>query len=140
METIKILLVDDRAEIRRSLSRIIGRATDMEVVGQAGDGQEALERIEELRPDVVVMDIEMPVLDGIEATRIVKRRWPEIKVLAFTGLHGPELMDDLKGAGAVAHLEKTRAAELLCPLITAIATAEKPDVIVLDDSGATLFR
>ena len=76
--SIKVLVVDDRASIRAVVRRIVETNPGMELVGEAANGAQAIESVGDLSPDVVVMDVEMPVLGGIEATRFIKERWPEV--------------------------------------------------------------
>jgi DNA-binding NarL/FixJ family response regulator len=84
MNKLRVLIVDDIAQVRQSLSTALSLAGDLLITGQAGDGQEALRLVEELHPQVVVLDLEMPVLDGYETTRRIKARWPECRVVALT--------------------------------------------------------
>jgi two-component system, NarL family, response regulator DegU len=100
-----LLLVDDHQLLRQGLRRAVEEA-GFAVVGEAGDGQEALRLAEELRPDLVLMDVTMPVLDGIEATRLIRARVPETRVVILT-MHGEEeIVDQALRAGAVGYLVK----------------------------------
>ncbi len=103
---IRVLLVDDRSVVREELAIMLGRETDIEVVGQAGDGLEALEQAGRLQPDVVIMDIEMPRMNGIEATRHIKENYPHIAVIGLSLHDDPVHREKMIEAGAVAHLSK----------------------------------
>ena len=89
---IRVMVVDDQELIRQSLKVILSVNADMEVVGIAGDGSETLKVIEECRPDVVLMDIRMPVMDGVECTARIKEKHPEIKVIALTTFDDDEFV------------------------------------------------
>jgi DNA-binding NarL/FixJ family response regulator len=80
----KLLVVDDHPEIRHGLRQMLELETPFEVVGDAANGAEAIERIDEVHPDVVIMDAKMPQMDGPEATRRIKERFPDVQVLAFS--------------------------------------------------------
>ena len=95
---ITVLIVDDSLAISDSLRSILGSHGDIEMIGVASDGEEAVARAVEYRPDVVLMDAQMPGMNGVEATRIVKRRVPETKVL-FMAVHASHI-DDALEAGA----------------------------------------
>ncbi len=84
MNPIKVLLVDDHAEFRKVVHDFLAKLPNITVVGEAANGNEALAQVERLRPDFVLMDISMPLLNGFEATRIIKRDWPSTKVLITT--------------------------------------------------------
>lgn len=101
---VQVLIVDDRPISRNGLRALLGTLPDITIVGEAADGQEAVRLVEELEPDVVLMDVCMPVLDGLAATRIIKKRWPEVKVVVLTMYALPE--HDVMAAGADAFLIK----------------------------------
>ncbi len=84
MNAIKILVVDDHDLFRRGLVEVLEQETDLEVIGEARDGREAIERVEKLSPDVVFMDLNMPGQDGIQTTAYLTQKWPGIKVLVLT--------------------------------------------------------
>jgi DNA-binding NarL/FixJ family response regulator len=87
MKAVKVLIVDDFPQVREELDTILSLAGDIEVVGEASDGTEAIQQAEALKPDVVLMDLEMPVMDGYEATRKIKKDFPTCWVIALT-VHG----------------------------------------------------
>ncbi len=82
--TVRVLIVDDQAMFRQSLRLVLGRQSGLKVVAEADNGQSAIEMVEEHRPDVVLMDISMPVLNGIDATRIIMSRFPETRVIILS--------------------------------------------------------
>jgi DNA-binding NarL/FixJ family response regulator len=86
MKRIKVLIVDDHAEIRRIIREFLNTTANVVVVGEAVDGIDAIDKTEQLDPDVVVMDISMPQRDGLEATRIIKERWPG-KTVVIASMH-----------------------------------------------------
>lgn len=81
---IQALIVDDRHRSRNGLRALLDTCSEIEVIGEAINGQEAVDRTEESQPDVVLMDVRMPVMDGLEATRLIKGRWPTIRVIMLT--------------------------------------------------------
>jgi DNA-binding NarL/FixJ family response regulator len=108
---IRVLIVDDHSVVREGLRMFLVR--DLEVVGEALDGAEALQQARQLRPDVVVMDLLMPVMDGITATRAIRRELPETEVLALTSVLESASVVDAIRAGAIGYLLKdTQPAEL----------------------------
>jgi PAS domain S-box-containing protein len=114
---IRVLLVDDHTVLRQGLRSIVSAYSHFEVVGEAGDGMEAVELVQRLNPDVVVMDINMPNLDGIEATRLIKAYRPDITVIGLSVNQSMVADHKLKAAGASSYLTKESAVETLCRAI-----------------------
>jgi DNA-binding NarL/FixJ family response regulator len=106
MGKITVLLAEDHAVVREGLAELIRREADMEVAGEAGDGEEAVRLVKQLRPDIVLMDIAMPGLNGIEATRQIKATLPQTKILVLTAYDNPEFIAAMIEAGAVGYLLK----------------------------------
>ena len=117
--TIRILLVDDHTVVRKGLRTFLSFDSELEVVGEAADGAEALTRASELKPDVVVMDLLMPGMDGIAATAAIRRALPEIEVLALTSVLEDASVVGAVRAGAIGYLLKDTQAEALCQAIKA---------------------
>jgi DNA-binding NarL/FixJ family response regulator len=137
MEKIKILVVDDHALMRDGIRAILKLCGDMEVLGEAADGREALERIQELQPDVVVMDISMPVMDGMEATRRLKKKYPKIKVLALTQYENREYVFSAIKAGVDGYLPKKAAGS---ELATAIRALHRGEAFLYPSAAAALIK
>ena len=110
---IKVLLVDDNAEVRAALRRIIEKTSDIDVCGEAANGQEAIKGLEKLECDVVVLDVSLPDMSGLEVLKRIKHRWPDRRVL-MVSVHSEELyaIPSLR-AGASGYLTKDKAAEKL---------------------------
>src|SRR5512143_4283741 len=87
---IRVLCADDHPLVRKGIASILANETDVILVGEAGSGQEAVEQFRELRPDVVLMDLRMPEMSGIEATRIIRAEAPETKIIALTSYDGDQ--------------------------------------------------
>lgn len=98
MQLIRVLVVDDNSIVRDALCRIIQRSSDLELVGSASDGLEAVEKAASLAPDVIVMDVNMPRMDGLNATREIARKHPSSQVLMLTMY--PEMARPAREAGA----------------------------------------
>jgi len=116
-KNIRILLVDDHQAARESLSMILGQENNMEIIGEAFDGQMAVELTEELHPDVIIMDVAMPVLNGIEATGRITSEHPDTKVIGFTMNFEANLVEAMQKAGATACLSKSDAIDNLITTI-----------------------
>jgi DNA-binding NarL/FixJ family response regulator len=106
MNRIKVLIADDHRDYRRVVREFLDRMPNVSVVGEAINGGEAVEKVEQLFPDVVLMDIAMPQMNGLEATRIIKQRWPETKVLIATTYDDPAYRLQALEAGAVGYFLK----------------------------------
>ena len=119
---IRVLIVDDHSVVREGLRMFLARDPDLEVVGEAADGAKAIEQARRLRPDVVVMDLLMPILDGMAATRAIRSELPETEVLALTSILGSASVVEAIRAGAIGYLHKdTQAAELRTAIKAAAA-------------------
>jgi two-component system response regulator NreC len=117
MPKIRVLIVDDHTLLRDGICALLDLVPDMEVVGEAGNGREALERVRELQPDVVLMDIEMPLMDGLEASRRIHGRYPATKVLILSQYDDTEHVLDAVEAGVQGFVDKTAAsAELVASI------------------------
>lgn len=102
----KLVLVDDQADFRSGLRDLLSSAAEMEIVGEAAHGEDAVEAVLKLRPDVTLMDIRMPVMDGIAATSAIRARWPDACVLMLTTFDEDALVRDAMRAGATGYLLK----------------------------------
>jgi NarL family two-component system response regulator LiaR len=119
------MLVDDHAVVRSGLSTFLMTCTDMELVGEAANGRQAIDLCQQVRPNVVLMDLVMPGMDGATATRLIREQCPEIQVIALTSFKEQELVQGALQAGAIGYLLKDISAEELANAIRA-AYAGKP--------------
>lgn len=124
MRRIKVLLADDHTIVRKGLLSLLLNQENIEVVGEAQDGRDALDQIERLQPDVVVMDITMPLLNGLEATRQIKRHWPHIQVVILTVHTNEEYIFQILQAGASGYIVKQAAPDELIMAIYAAHAGE----------------
>lgn len=116
-DVIQVMIVDDHGMVRRGLSTILKVKADLELVGEASNGQEALEICEQIQPDVILMDLVMPEMGGVEATRLIRERWPQVQVIALTSFQEKELVREALQAGAISYLLKNVSAEDLAAAI-----------------------
>lgn len=121
---IRVLLVDDQALFREGLHTLLSVWPDLEVVGEAGNGQEALDAAARLIPDVVLMDLRMPVLDGVAATRRLLEKMPQVKIIVLTTFDDDDHVFDGLRAGAVGYLLKDVPSEKLVEAIRAAAAGQ----------------
>src|SRR5690242_820094 len=124
MKRIRILLADDHAVVRQGFKMILGSQADMEIVGEAGNGREAVELAESLKPDIVVMDVAMPELNGIEATRRLASSVPHARVVALSMHKDNVYVREILRAGARGYLLKDSVAGDLVSAIRSVASGE----------------
>ena len=124
MDTIRILIVDDHTVVRDGLSAMLGREDDFEVVGEAQNGLEGVEKATMLKPDVVLMDLRMPELDGVEAMRLIREQGPEINFLVLTTFDTDEYIYDAIEAGAKGFLLKDASREELFKAVRAVSRGD----------------
>ena len=124
MERIKVLIADDHRVVREGLVAILKTKENIEVVGEAQDGQEAVEKARTLEPDVILMDLSMPRMGGVEATRLIKREFPHIGIVALTMYDEQHYIFDLVRAGATGYLLKDTESAQIVEAIRAISRGE----------------
>ena len=132
---IRVLIVDDHEIVRIGLCSVLAQEDEFEIVGQAEDGFEAAELVRQLTPDVVVLDVSMPGLNGTEAARQIKSEAPEVKIVVVSIYDRKEFVLDMLVAGANAYILKTSAAETLIP---AIRTALRGEIYLVPQVATTL--
>lgn len=137
MRKIKLLLADDHAVVRSGLRMLLEAQTDMEIVGEAENGREAVDLAQELHPDIILMDILMPELNGIEATRLVKEVVPDTAVLALTMYEDDQYFFEMLKAGASGYIPKRAAPD---DLVTAIRTVYQGEVFLYPSLAARLVQ
>ena len=135
--TIRLLLVDDHAVVRSGLKMLLGSQREMEIVGEAGSAAEALTETERVQPNVILMDIGLPDKTGIEATREIKNKFPEVYIVALTIHEDEEYFFQMLDAGASGYVPKRAAPE---ELITAIKAAANGEVYLYPSLAKLLVR
>jgi DNA-binding NarL/FixJ family response regulator len=126
MTKVRVVLVDDHAVVRRGLAGLLGSADDIEVIGTAADGDEALTVVRDLRPDVVLMDLQMPGTDGVAATRAIVAEELGVQVLVLTSFSDSERIIGALDAGAVGYLLKDADPDDVIEGVRAVARGESP--------------
>jgi two-component system, NarL family, response regulator LiaR len=134
---IRILIVDDHAVVRQGLRMFLGLDPELEVVGEAGDGAEAVEQVRRLGPDVVLMDLLMPKMDGVAATAAIRAEMPDVEVIALTSVLEDASVVGAVRAGAMGYLLKDTQADDLCAAIKAAAAGQ---VQLSPQAAARLLR
>lgn len=122
MTAIRLLIVDDHLLLRDGIAALLQQEPDIAVVGHAQNGREALDQIPQLNPEVVLMDIAMPVMDGLQATQLIKDKWPKVRVLILSMHDEPEYIRKIMHAGASGYVLKDVSSE---ELLRAIATVHQ---------------
>lgn len=124
MDKIKIIIADDHVVVREGTRRILEQEEDLEVVGEAGDGEEAVDLVARLKPDVAIIDISMPKMDGIEATRRIKSLYPATIILILTAYDDDQFIFSLLEAGAAGYLLKNIRSRELIDAVRAVHRGE----------------
>lgn len=114
---IRVMLVDDHTVVRRGLGAVLEVSDDMSLVGEASDGEEAIQLCERLQPDVILMDLLMPKMDGIAATKAIHERWPRVRIIALTSFIEREYVEGVLKVGATSYLLKNVSADELVSAI-----------------------
>jgi len=137
MSLIKVLLADDHTIVRKGIRSLLDSEADIEVVAEAEDGREAVEKVELCQPDIVLMDNSMPSLNGLEATRQIKKRFPEVKVLILTMYTNEEYVFKYLQAGASGYLVKKTG---LSELVSAIRAVHQGDSFLSPSVSRTIIE
>ena len=119
--TIRILVVDDHPIVRQGLKTLLEGHSGWEVIGEAADGAEAVEKARNLSPDVMVLDVTMPRMNGLEACRLIRRHSPEMEILFVTQHDSPQMMREALEAGARGYVVKSNAARDLLAAVEAVS-------------------
>jgi DNA-binding NarL/FixJ family response regulator len=121
---LRVMIVDDTPALRSSLIRLLARHADIRVVAQAGDGIEALQRVKEVEPDVLLLDIEMPGMNGLEVTRCLSEAGSKVKILILSAYDDPHFIEGVRSYGAAGYLQKETALECLAESIRRVGRGE----------------
>ena len=125
MKSVRVMLADDHPLIREAIGHLVASAPDFECVGEAADGQECLARIEELRPDILVLDIAMPHINGEQVAREVRRRYPELKIIALSGYTDRQFVRAMSKAGVKGYVVKSASGRELIHALRAVADGKR---------------
>ncbi len=134
MEPIKVLIVDDHTLFRQGLTKLFESCEQIQVVGEASTGMQAIEEANSLLPDVILMDIKMPLMDGVETIELIKREHPGIDIVALSMYEEPNYVLNVIKAGASGYMQKTISADRLLETIVETYSGQKPLVHLAVDS------
>ena len=137
MSAIKVLIVDDHNLVREGLKAVFDNGNDVEVIGEAGSGEEALDMVGEVKPDVILMDISMPGMNGIQATKLILEKCPESKVVMLTMLDQEGYVYEAVKAGATGYMLKNTSSD---DLVHAIHTVFEGKALLHPDATAQLLK
>lgn len=135
--TIRVMLVDDHAVVRSGLSAFLSTFPDLELVGEAGNGDEAIACCETLHPDVILMDLMMPGTDGVTAMKVIHQKYPQVRMIALTSFQENALVERALKAGASGYLMKNVSAD---ELATAIRSAYEGKIILSAEATEALIH
>jgi DNA-binding NarL/FixJ family response regulator len=135
---IRILLVDDHPIVRQGLKTLLEGHPGWQVIGEASDGIEALEKAETLNPDVMVLDVTMPRMNGLEACRVMRQRAPKLEILFMTQHDSPQMMREALDAGARGYVVKSNAARDLLEAVEAVS--QHRVFTALNEQGSSRLR
>jgi len=116
---IRVMIVDDHDMVRRGLASFLKIKADLELIGEARNGREAVRLCEQVQPDVILMDLVMPEMDGTATTRVIRERWPQVQIIALTSFQEKELVREVLQAGAISYLLKNVSVDDLAEAIRA---------------------
>jgi DNA-binding NarL/FixJ family response regulator len=134
---VKILLVDDHPIVRQGLRTLLEGRSGWEVVGEASDGLEAVDKVISLKPDVVVLDVTMPRMNGLEACRLIRQKTSALEVLFVTQHDSPQMMREALDAGARGYVVKSNAARDLLKAVEAVSRHQEFTALAQNDSAAS---
>jgi DNA-binding NarL/FixJ family response regulator len=137
MSAIKVLIVDDHNLVREGLKAVFDQGDEVQVVGEAGSGDEALELVDKLKPDVVLMDISMPGMNGIQATKLIREKQPDAKIVMLTMLDQEGYVYEAVKAGATGYMLKNTSSD---DLVHAIQTVFEGKALLHPDATAQLLK
>ncbi len=121
---IRILIADDHQLVRSAIAYVLADEPDFDVVGQAADSTQAITMVQRLMPDVLVIDVDMPRVNGIDATRLILGTWPSVKVVALSFFEDDQVIDSMHAAGAVAYVTKSSPMSVLVEAIREAVAVE----------------
>ena len=124
MIAIRVILVDDHPVVRNGIRNLFEKAEDIEIAGEAGNGQEALDLVNELRPDVVLLDMELPDIHGTRVAEQIKKDYPNVKILSLSAYDDPIFIHELLELGVAGYLMKDEAPELILDAVRGAARGE----------------
>jgi DNA-binding NarL/FixJ family response regulator len=137
MAAIKVMIVDDHSLVREGLKAVFDQGKDIDVVGEAGSGEEAIDMVDSVKPDVILMDISMPGMNGIQATRLIREKNPEAKVVILTMLDQEGYVYEAIKAGATGYMLKSTSSD---DLVNAIQTVHEGKALLHPDATAQLLK
>lgn len=137
MSAIKVLIVDDHNLVREGLKAVFDQGDEVDIVGEAGSGEEALEMVDRVKPDVILMDISMPGMNGIQATKLIREKHPEAKIVMLTMLDQEGYVYEAVKAGATGYMLKNTSSD---DLVHAIQTVYEGKALLHPDATAQLLK